>query len=470
MPDKIKNGLFIFHRDLRIVDNIGLLEASSRCEHLYTCFIFTPEQVGPTNSYRSDSAITFMIESLDELKDDIRKAGGELILIYGKTTDLVEKLIKKLEIGGVFFNKDYSPYAIERDNELSRMCSNIAVPIERREKENIICEMFSDYYLYEPGTVVTGGGKAYKKFTPFYDTVRGNKVLSPRASPSRWNLRATKVSIGSPLPSFLTVKKKDHTSLDVPGGRTAAKARLQNACREQKHYEKGRDEFTYQTTYLSAYIKFGCVSIREVYSAFKERGYHDIIRELIWREFFAHVLFSYPEVLNGSYQPRFKHIPWRKSAADFNKWKKGETGFPIVDACMRQLNQTGYMHNRGRMVVASFLIKVLLLDWRLGERYFAQQLRDYDPASNNGNWQGISGTGVDMKPYFRDMNPWIQGAKFDKDGAFIKKWVPELKDVQSKDIHRWNETCEENRKRGIKYPCPMVDYAEQKEKMLRLYQ
>jgi deoxyribodipyrimidine photo-lyase len=229
--------------------------------------------------------------------------------------------------------------------------------------------------------------------------------------------------------------------------------------------------FTSETTFLSAYIKFGCVSIREVYHSFKKvYGLnHGLIRELIWREFFAHVLFAYPNVVGKSYQPRYQHLKWQNSETRLKRWQKGETGFPLIDASMRQLNTTGYMHNRGRMAVATFLVKTLLIDWRHGEKYFATKLTDYDLASNNGNWQGISSTGVDLKPYFRDMNPWIQEIKFDPEAEYIKKWVPELKDVLAKDIHRWTTACQDPKYKSIDYPKPMVDYDEQKEKMLEMY-
>jgi len=171
--------------------------------------------------------------------------------------------------------------------------------------------------------------------------------------------------------------------------------------------------------------------------------------------------------MNQSYQPRYRMLKWRKSEKDFDAWKSGNTGFPVVDAGMRQLNATGYMHNRVRMIVASFLIKVLLMDWRLGEKYFAEKLTDYDIASNNGNWQGISGTGVDMKPYFRDMNPWIQSSKYDKNAEYVKTWIPELQEVSPQDIHMWFEKY--SNYPDVSYPKPMVDYYEQKQKMLDMY-
>ena len=227
--------------------------------------------------------------------------------------------------------------------------------------------------------------------------------------------------------------------------------------------------FKEKTTHLSAYIKFGCVSIREVYHLFKNKFgiEHGLIRELIWREFFAHVLYAYPEVVGQSYQPKYRNLEWENKKDYFNKWKRGETGVPLVDACMREMNSTGYMHNRGRMTVASFLIKSLLIDWRWGEKYFATQLTDYDLASNNGNWQGISGTGVDMKPYFRDMNPWLQSKKFDNDTSYIKKWVPELQSVKPSDIHEWHTSYKKYT--DVKYPQPIVDYFKRKDKMISMY-
>jgi deoxyribodipyrimidine photo-lyase len=457
---KLQNGLFIFHRDFRITDNIGLIEASKKCEKLYVCFIFTPDQVSSSNQYKSDNAIQFMIESLVELQHDIARHGGELMTFYGNQQTILKKLVKNNDINGVYFNKDYTPYSVDRDEKTMKIC----------ESNHINCEMFSDYYLYEPGTITTGGGGAYKKYTPFYMNV----VHKNPRTPSLKRVTNFKEPIGQ-IKHRITLKDamKKFTTINpdilVNGGRSNGIARLKYACLHQKDYDEERDFFVTTTTFLSAYLKFGCVSIREVYSAFK-RIYglkHGLIRELLWREFFAHVLYSYPEVLGQSYQPRYRNIHWSTSKINFEKWTNGQTGFPIVDSCMRQLNTSGYMHNRGRMTVASFLVKVLLIDWRLGEQYFAQQLTDYDIASNNGGWQGISSTGVDMKPYYRDMNPWIQSAKYDKEAEFIKHWVPELKDVEPRDIHNW-ETAYENYK-DVKYPKPMVNYQQQKAKMLELY-
>jgi deoxyribodipyrimidine photo-lyase len=488
-----KTGLFLFHRDLRIHDNIGFIEACKQCSRLITCFIFTPEQVGKRNSYKSANAIAFMIESLAELSNTIHSAGGELCLFYGKTEDIIKDLVKTHKIDAVFFNRDYSPYAKARDQSIADLCN-------RMSKENLIeCITSADYYLYEPGSVKTGGGSYYKKFTPFYDAVLPINVPKPQ-KPTTKHLaclshcthgskisvnRAIELFIGGPTARGGEAARPGPIPGPIPGpkvsgrmvegGRTNALAMLRRGLTSQSHYDATRDFLKNSTTGLSASIKFGCISIREIYHAFLAKYGRDfgLIRELIWREFFAHVLYNFPEVLEGSYQPRFRHIHWLtgQTAATYLKaWKEGLTGFPVVDACMRQLNNSGYMHNRGRMIVANFLVKTLLIDWRLGEQYFAQKLTDYDPASNNGNWQGISGTGVDMKPYFRDMNPWIQSAKFDNDAVFIKKWVPELVDVLPKDIHKWSIAHSLEKYENIRYPRPIVDYDEQKEKMLAMYE
>lgn len=463
---KIPVGLFIFHRDFRLFDNSGLIKASRQCDKLYTCFIFTPEQVGKSNDYRSQNSIQFMIESLSELSNDISNQGGELMTFYGKQQIILRSLIQSLNINCVFFNKDYTPYAIERTEQTVSLCDKLLIE----------CKTYSDYYLYEPGSIKTGSsqtGNAYKKYTPFYNAVIDLQVEPPKRNKifnlakNQYYTSQYKISLKDAMNNFTKINE----NILVHGGRTHGKNRLKLALREQVYYDDTRDFFINRTTFLSAYIKFGCLSIREVYHFFKKAFglKHGLIRELLWREFFAHVLYAYPNVVGKSYQKIYKNLNWSRNMLYFDKWKNGQTGFPIVDACMRELNTTGYMHNRGRMTVASFLIKTLMIDWRWGEKYFAQKLTDYDLASNNGNWQGISGTGVDMKPYFRDMNPWIQSEKFDKLAEYIKKWVPELNDVSPQDIHKWDEMCENPKYKSIKYPQPIVNYDEQKQKMLEFY-
>jgi len=457
-----ENGLFLFRRDFRVIDNTGLIQFSKQCKNLYCCFIFTPEQASKANAYRSTNALQFMIESLDDLRNELRIHGGELYLFHGTNRSVLSTIIRQCNIHCIGYNKDYTPYAVKRDGEVTLLC----------DKHSIECLTFSDYYLFEPGTILNGQGGFYKKYTPFLNEVMHHGKVAPCS-----NQRVTNFAKRT-FPDTITIQDAfrlfvPHRNPDilVNGGRPEGILLLRRAMNEQTHYEEKRDSLTYNTTFLSAYIKFGCVSIREVYHAFvKKFGKNSgLIRELIWREFFASVLYGFPEVVGHSYQPRYRSIRWNNNVLHFNKWKRGLTGYPIVDCGMRQLNATGYMHNRLRMMTASFLIKVLLIDWRWGEKYFAQQLTDYDIASNNGNWQGISGTGVDMKPYFRDMNPYIQSVKFDKNAEFIKKWIPELAGVTPGDIHKWNESWSKAEYEDIKYPKPIVDYYDQKEKMLALY-
>jgi len=235
--------------------------------------------------------------------------------------------------------------------------------------------------------------------------------------------------------------------------------------KKQKHYSHTRDDLSTETSGLSAYIKFGCISIREVYKKFKTNK--PFVRQLFWRDFYANVIYSFPHVLGHSLKPAYDKIKWSYNHKYIEAWKNGMTGYPVVDAGMRQLNKTGYMHNRARLIVASFLVKTLLVDWRVGEKYFATKLTDYDPASNNGNWQWISGGGADSQPYFRIFNPWEQAKKHDPDCIYITTWIPELKDVPKKDILNWDSEYESYK--NIHYPKPLLDYYETKDDTLAAY-
>ena len=259
---------------------------------------------------------------------------------------------------------------------------------------------------------------------------------------------------------------KVNPNILVHGGRNNAIKQMKIASKNIKNYSVTHNELSKSTSQLSAYIKFGCVSIREVYKVFHSK--REFIRQLFWRDFYANILYFFPRVLGHSLKPKYDKIKWQHNVTWFNAWTEGKTGFPIVDAGMRQLNETGYMHNRARLIVSSFLVKTLLISWEEGEKYFAQNLVDYDPASNNGNWQWISGGGADSQPYFRIFNPWEQGKNYDPDCIYIKKWIPELKDVPKKDILKW-ETSFVNYK-NIKYPKPICDYKEQKKKVIDMYQ
>jgi len=453
---KLENGLFIFRRDLRIVDNNGLNFLSELCNNIYTIFIFTPEQVGSGNKYKSDNSVQFMIESLENLSTEIRKQGGHLHTFYGNNNKVIADCIKAWDINVVAFNLDITPYARERDDKIVKLC----------QKMKVFVTYDHDYFLHEPGSIRTGTGEPYQKFTPYYETASKIKVQPPvglRKLPlkSKDNHVSNKISLNHALSRFT----KPNPNILVRGGRPEALKLLARASRNIKNYNAVHNDLSKQTSELSASIKFGCVSIREVYKTLHSKT--GLIRQLYWRDFYANVLYEFPRVIGHSLKEKYDKIHWHHNSNWFKKWCDGETGFPIVDAGMRQMNQTGYMHNRARLIVASFLVKTLLIDWREGEKYFAQTLTDYDVANNNGNWQWISGGGADSQPYFRVFNPWRQAEEYDPKCEYIKKWVPELKDVPNKDIFKW-ETEFVNYK-DIKYPKPIVNYEEQRDKVLKMY-
>jgi len=455
--NKYENGLFIFRRDLRIVDNNGLNIAARKCKKLYTVFIFTPEQVSNQNKFKSDDAIQFMIESLQNLSQQIRQKGGHLVCFYGNNDKIVNDLIDDLNIDYLCFNLDYTPYAIERDMKLTQLC----------EKKGITIDYGTDYYLHEPGTIFNKTGTPYQKFTPYYD-VASKKKVDPPAGLRKIQFASSSKHLQNTITlddAFKRFVGKPNPDILVHGGRTNAIKQMKIASKNIAHYAQTRDELSKPTSQLSSYIKFGCVSIREVYKAFRSKN--DFIRQLFWREYYANILYSFPRVLGHALKPKYDKISWHHNSNWFKKWCDGETGFPVVDAGMRQLNTTGYMENRARLIVMSFLIKTLLIDWRHGEKYFATKLTDYDPASNNGNIQWLMGGGSDSMPFFRIFNPWSQQEEHDSSCEYIKKWVPELTSLEPKIIHNW-ETEWKNYK-DIKYPKPICEYNEQKDKCLKMY-
>ena len=451
-------GLFLFHRDFRIVDNNGLIEASKKCDKLYTCFIFTREQV-MKNSFKSKNSIQFMIESLENLAQEIQKNGGKLLCFYGNTNDCLKVLIKELQIEGIFFNEDYSPYAKERIELIEKMC----------KKEKIECNYYHDYYLHEPGSITNNSGGIYVKFTPFYEKAIIDKDFDVVSNYKVKNFTSTSKSMSFVIDLKETSKKfigDLNNELAIRGGRENGMKQLKHALQHLNKYNETRDIMSEETSMLSAYIKYGCISIREVCHKFKIKyGKHnEFIRQLIWRDFYMHILDRHPESLGQLYNKKLSSVKWIENTSHLNHWKNGTTGFPLVDAGMRQLNKTGYMHNRVRMIVATFLSKVLYLNWKEGEKYFAQQLVDYDVASNSGNWQAVVGGGMYSMPYFRVLNPWVQSEKNDHDCIYIKKWIPELKDVDNKYIHKWYKYYKKNK--DVNYPKPIVDFDSQVEKYL----
>jgi deoxyribodipyrimidine photo-lyase len=310
---------------------------------------------------------------------------------------------------------------------------------------------------------VNSGKQPYQKFTPFYEACVRKKVDAPTKARKIHFATTTKpllhtISLDTAMKRFTSV----NLHLLVHGGRENGLKQMRQAAKNIKQYSKTHNELSHPTSELSAFIKFGCVSIREVYHTFRSK--HDFIRQLFWRDFYANILYSFPRVLGHTLKPNYEKIKWHSNANWFKAWTRGVTGFPVVDAGMRQLNQTGYMHNRARLIVSSFLVKTLLISWEKGEQYFAQHLVDYDPASNNGNWQWTAGSGADSQPYFRIFNPWRQMEEYDPQCEYIKRWIPELKTVPVKDILRWDTKWSEYKQFG--YVKPICSYEEQKEKVL----
>lgn len=454
----VKNGLFIFHRDFRIHDNVGLTNAAKDCDKLYTCFVFTNEQV-VRNSYKSKNSVQFLIESLKDLSKQISGENGKLIILHDSTINALKQLIHTLNIDGLYFNEDYTPYAKKRIETIEKLC----------KKEEIKCEMFHDYYMNEPGTILNGSGNVYVKFTPFYEKVL---LETEFKTPSKYkisNLTKTTKKLTNSIILDDAMDKfvgNSNENIAVHGGRTLGLVQLKDAAKRLKKYDETRDTMSEDTSMLSAYIKYGCVSIREVlYEFYKKYGKHnEFIRQLIWRDFYMHILDAYPDSLGKFHGNLYENFSWSSNNSYLNAWKNGKTGFPLVDAGMRQMNETGYMHNRCRMIVATFLSKILMIDWREGEKYFAQELVDYDVASNSGNWQAVVGGGHYSMPYFRVLSPWAQSDKNDPDCEYIKKWVHELKDVENKHIHKWYKYYKKNS--NVYYPKPMVDFDKQLEKYL----
>ncbi|MGZ8153395.1 MAG: cryptochrome/photolyase family protein [Methylovulum sp.] len=435
-------SLFIFRRDLRIHDNNGLNEALRLSTQVIPCFIFDPRQMQP-HSYQSKPALQFMLQSLGDLDRQIQAVGGKLALYYALPEQVIKDLHAQQQIQAVFINRDYTPFSRRRDFELAELCNELGITLH----------YLADALLTEPEQAVKGDHAPYKVFTAFYNNARQFPVALPQTLVTHNFLSIeTGFAIDQLDVSLLTELQTD----TVQGGRSQALAILKQL-NAYKDYQDTRDFPALDaTSKLSAHLKFGTCSVREAYYAIvEELGVeHPLLRQLYWRDFFTHIAWHFPQVFGNAFQEKFAKLNWDNNGDYFQAWCDGKTGFPIVDAGMRELNATGFMHNRLRMIVASFLVKDLHISWRWGERYFAQHLVDYDPCVNNGNWQWAASTGCDAQPYFRIFNPWLQQQKFDPDGEYIRRWVPELKDFPVKTIHQWAK-----QHRLCAYPAPIVDHA-----------
>lgn len=454
---RYKKALFIFRRDLRLDDNTGLMHALQLSEQVIPCFIVDPRQVGADNIYRSSHAQQFMAESLHDLEKQLKAINGRLYFFYGVAEQIVKKIIKQENIDALFCNRDYTPFSTARDEAIAQACTHAGIDFNT----------YDDALLNEPDTIKTGKGEPYTVFTPFYKRCMKEFVIAQpqHIKAHAWYTHALQDAQSSSI--YTKIAPHASKTLYAHGG----SAQATNIIKHLDAYKAYAHEHDFpaldKTTGLSAHLKFGTVSIRRTYHAMANalgKG-HPLIRQLYWRDFFTHIAYHFPTVFGHSFRTQYDAMPWSTNKKMFDAWCTGNTGFPIVDAGMRQLNSTGFMHNRVRLITGSFLTKDLHIDWRWGERYFAQQLTDYDPAVNNGNWQWIASTGCDAQPYFRIFNPWLQQKKFDPDCAYIKRWVPELANVPNNIIHTWHKQKEGSHG----YPLPIVDHTLQSRKAKDMY-
>lgn len=447
-------SLFIFRKDLRVDDNTGLDYALKQSKYVIPCFIFDPRLIENNNNFNLN-AYQFLIESLKDLKSQMDEIGAKLYLFHGTAEKIVENLISKKLIDAVFVNRDFTPFSKKRDDAIKKSCEKYYVDF-------ISCD---DLLLHNPDDIRTQNGTPYTVFTPFFKKASRFEVNTPETS-TRKNFYTDEIEDElKDLNYFLKYNKNE--SIHTKGGRSNA-IKILDGLENFKNYKNERDyPFMDATTGLSAHNKFGTVSIRKFYYSVVDKldKFHPLIAQLYWRDFYTYLAHHFPYMFKQSFKKKFDAIEWENDLDKFNMWCEGNTGFPIVDAGMRELNHTGYMHNRVRMIVASFLVKDLHIDWRWGEKYFARKLVDYDKSVNNGNWQWSASTGPDAQPFFRIFNPWSQQKKFDPECIYIKKWVDELENESFKVIHNL-----ENSSKSIPdYPEPVIDHKSEREKSLSIF-
>jgi deoxyribodipyrimidine photo-lyase len=466
----LSTAIWWIRRDLRLFDNQALTEAISAADYVIPVFILDPNLIHSPNT--SHKRMEFLYRGLADLDAKLRMKGSQLVIKRGAPVEVLAKLLKQSGANQLFAEEDFSPYARRRDNQVA---------------SELPLKLVGGSCVSHPKSIKNKDGKPYKVFSPY---MRAWKAHYPIGAD-----RLAPIPQFVPTPSEITSERfPDVPALDQEAtfnpGEIVAKRRLQEFMHSETQgiysYADSRDFMSIPgTAQISPYLRFGMLSARQCVSAAQQamqdacdgqsRQSAEIwLNELIWREFYISILFHFPHVLKHSFQEDLRAIPWRNEPAEYLAWCEGQTGYPIVDAAMRQLLNTGWMHNRGRMIVASFLVKHLLIDWRWGERWFMQHLIDGDPAANNGGWQWSAGTGTDAAPYFRVFNPIIQSKKYDPDGNFIRQWIPDLEAVPRKYIHTPWEMPDEMQQRigcviGVNYPHPVVEHRFARERVLDVY-
>ncbi|CAN5386275.1 deoxyribodipyrimidine photo-lyase [soil metagenome] len=427
---KEKTAVFWFRRDLRLQDNTGLFQALLDNHHVVPLFIFDTNIL--ENLEKDDARVSFIHQNLQKLREQLQQKGSSLAILHGKPLEVFQQLTKIYNVAAVYTNHDYEPYARERDARIEKFLTS----------KNIPYHSFKDQVIFEKNEIVKADGNPYVVYTPYMRLWKEK-------------FRATKLQVFDISAHFDNfVKDKNLPNLDLQdigfAPSTISIPPFNASISILKEYEAKRNYPAIEgTSRLGPHLRFGTVSIREMVKLASAEKNETFLQELIWREFFMQILYHFPHTVTQSFKRKYDKIPWRNYETEFGLWKSGRTGFPLVDAGMRQLNETGFMHNRVRMLVASFLCKHLLIDWRWGEAYFAEKLLDYELASNVGNWQWAAGSGVDAAPYFRIFNPTTQIRDYDKHQEYIKKWVKEYETEA--------------------YPEMMVDHKEARERALQVY-
>lgn len=412
-----KISLFWFRRDLRLEDNKGLYEALKVGSPVLPIFIFD-KNILSNLSNRSDARVSFIYEQVETLRGKIEKLGGKLYVEYGDPVKIIDRITNELSVKYLFANKDYESYALQRDYAIK----------ESLEAKKITFQLFKDHVIFEEREILSkSAGTPYTVFTPYSKSWKEklkSGILpgenSPLCSYDSGNLLYGNLFSNADVPLFPTLEMMQFqpSQIDIPSKEVNLKV--------VENYAENRDfPAKIGTTRLGIHLRFGTIGIRELARKIINMN-ETFLNELIWRDFYAQILSNFPHVEKNAFRSNYDLIKWRNNIEDFDRWSVGKTGFPLVDAGMRELNATGFMHNRVRMLTASFLTKNLLIDWRWGEKYFADKLLDFDLASNNGGWQWAAGSGTDAAPYFRIFSPEAQMLKFDSQYQYVKKWVPEF--------------------------------------------
>lgn len=423
-------NIFWFRRDLRLNDNHGFYRALKSGNKVLPIFIFDKNILDELPG--KDARVEFLHDNLSKMKNELAENGREMKILYGFPNEIFKSLSKEYDIKKVFTNHDYEPYAKDRDEEINELL----------HKYDIEFETFKDQVLVEKDDVLKDDGKPYTVYTPYS---KKYKSLLTDSHFDSYNSQDYLDNIieneNSKMPSLKDMGF-EKTDIEIPD--SSIDKKIINGYHNTRNFPAQSG-----TTRLSVHLRFGTISIRELARIARDSN-EKFFNELIWREFYMMILWHFPHIVTKSFKPQYDRIEWRNNEEEFDKWTKGLTGYPIVDAGMRELNNTGYMHNRVRMVVASFLTKHLLIDWRWGERYFAEKLLDFELSSNNGGWQWAAGSGCDAAPYFRIFNPYTQVEKFDEDLKYIRKWIPEYDNP-------------------FEYPNPIVEHKAARERALETY-